>query len=364
LDSPTISYYAKKVKPDLMTFNIYFADRSFSEREQALAVANHLQTHHIETEVNPTILDILPHLIEIFDEPFADDSMIPTYFLTKEARRRMTVALSGDGGDELLGGYPTYLADQAAGLYRKIPAFISRGVIEPAVQCLPVSFQRISLDYKAKAFVRAARRPSPLEHFGWTEIFTQEMKKKLYSASFLEMVEKRPLAESYVKAYAEAGSRRGIEKFLFVDQKTHLLDEFLVKVDRLSMAHSLEVRPPFLDHRLVEFAAEIPINYKLRGWTTKYLLRRLMKGRLPESILTGAKKGFSPPMSKWLAKDLLSYAKTKLSKDHIKDIPWLNPAAPEKLLDDHVRRRNNWGRALWTLLMFVEWYDRKVLKRA
>jgi asparagine synthase (glutamine-hydrolysing) len=330
VDSPTITYYAKQVKPDLMSFNI---------------------------------LSIIPKLVDIFDEPFGDDSMIPTFFLTKMAREHMTVALSGDGGDELFGGYPTYIADRLACLYRAVPKIFTQGILEPLINRLPVSFNRISLDYKAKAFITAARRPSPLEHFGWTEVFNINIKKRLYSDSFFDSIRNRPLAENYQRAFEAAGSRKGLERFLYVDQHTHLLDEFLVKVDRLSMAHSLEVRPPFLDHRIVELAAEIPMKHKIRGGTTKYILRKLMKDRLPPYITGGAKKGFSPPMARWLATDLLSYVKRKFSPERIKDIPYLNPETPMALLQEHLTKKSNLARRLWTLLMFIEWYDRKVLKR-
>jgi asparagine synthase (glutamine-hydrolysing) len=363
VDSPTITYYAKKQNSDLLTFNIFFGDRSFSERDEALLVARHLKTNHIEQEVTPDILHVIPSLVDSFDEPFGDDSMVPTYFLTKLARSHMTVALSGDGGDELFGGYPTYIADRLAGAYRSIPSFIRNGLIEPVVNHLPVSYGRISLDYKAKAFVSAAHRNSPLEHFGWTEIFKPEVKELLYSESFKSNVRSNPMADNFVRAYKNSGNRQGLEKFLYVDQQTHLLDEFLVKVDRMSMANSLEVRPPFLDVRIVEFAASIPFHYKIKGFTLKYLLRRLMKGRLPDRILTGAKKGFSPPTARWLATDLLEYARKKFSPTHLMDIPMLNPNYPGQLLESHVKRQTNMGRRLWALLMLVEWYDRKVLQR-
>jgi asparagine synthase (glutamine-hydrolysing) len=364
VDSPTITYYAKKHKADLLSFNIYFGDRSFSEREEASLVARHLKTNHVEQEVTPDILHSIPKLIDSFDEPFGDDSMVPTYFLTKLAREHMTVALSGDGGDELFGGYPTYMADRLAVVYRAIPSFLRNGLIEPIVEHLPVSYGRISLDYKAKAFVAAAHRESPLEHFGWTEIFKPEVKAELYSDWFKSQVKNHPMAENFVNAYKNAGTREGLEKFLYVDQQTHLLDEFLVKVDRMSMANSLEVRPPFLDVRIVEFAAEVPFHYKIKGVTLKYLLRRLMKGRLPAKILTGAKKGFSPPTARWLATDLLEYARKKFSPGHLSAIPYLNPDLPGRMLESHVKRQTNMGRRLWALLMFVEWYDRKVLKRS
>ncbi len=364
IDSPTISYYAKKEKADLMTFTIYFSEKTFSERDEAALVARFLGTHHVEKEVSSDIVKIIPKLIDIFDEPFGDDSMIPTFFLTKLAREKMTVALSGDGGDELFAGYPTYLADRLAMIYKAIPSIFTKGLLEPLINSLPVSFERMRLEYKAKAFISAVGNPSPLEHFGWTAIFRPQDKKELYRPEFWDQVAGRSLAENFEKAFSEAGSREGLEKFLYVDQKTHLLDEFLVKVDRLSMAHSLEVRPPFLDHRMVELAAEIPMKYKLRGWTMKWLLRKLMKGRLPESILKGEKKGFSPPIASWLAGDLLGYVRAKFSPDRIRDIPFFNPDYPLRLLERHLKKEQNHSRKLWPLLMFVEWYDRKVLNRA
>lgn len=363
LDSPTVTYYAKKHKPDLMSFNIYFSEKSFSEREGATQAARFLKTHHVEQEVTPHVQDIIPHLIDAFDEPFGDDSMVPTYFLTKLARQHMTVALSGDGGDELFGGYLTYVADKIAGVYKALPHFLSAGLIEPVVNRLPSSFGRMGLDYKAKAFVAAAKRSSPYEHYGWTEIFGPLHRERLYSTVLKDSVKEEVLAQNFVRAYEEAAPRQGLERFLYVDQKTHLADEFLVKVDRMSMANSLEVRPPFLDHRIVEFAADIPARYKLKGMTTKYILRRLMKGRLPDEIIHGAKKGFAPPTATWLATDLRDYVKKKFSPDRIKDIPYLNPEYPAQLLEQHVQKRSNLGRRLWALLMFVEWYDRKVLGR-
>jgi asparagine synthase (glutamine-hydrolysing) len=363
IDSPTISYYAKKYKPDLLSFTIYFSDKSFSERAEAAAVAKVLGTNHVEKEVSADILHLIPNLVDAFDEPFGDDSMVPTYFLTKMARERMTVALSGDGGDELFGGYPTYIADRAAMIYRATPRFITRGLIEPIVDHLPVSFNRISWDYKARAFIEAAHRHSPLEHFGWTEVFRPSFKEHLYSRNFWERTRERPLAESFVKAWNDSGPRKGLERFLYVDQNTHLLDEFLVKVDRLSMANSLEVRPPFLDHRVVEWAAQVPMNHKIRGLTTKFLLRRLMKGRLPSIITSGAKKGFSPPTARWLAEDLQPYVRRKFSPERLRDNPYLDPNYPLHVYEKHLSKKTNLGRRLWALLMFVEWYDRKVLGR-
>ncbi|MFN0118132.1 MAG: asparagine synthase (glutamine-hydrolyzing) [Elusimicrobiota bacterium] len=361
LDSPTISYYAKKINPDLLTFNIYFSDKSFSERKEAKQVSEHLKTKHIEMEVNPHIVPIIPLLIDSFDEPFSDDSMIPSYFLTKLAREHMTVALSGDGGDELLGGYTTYLADQQLKNYHRLPLFLRSRVIKPFIQNLPTSYSRVSWDFKLKAFVKAADRSPELAHFGWTEVFSTEEKDKLFSSVFKESIKQKLLAENFVRAYEESLNREELERFLYMDRKTHLLDEFLVKVDRMSMANSLEVRPPFLDNEMVDFCDEIPVKYKIKGFSTKYLLRKLMKDRLPKNIIEGSKKGFSPPMGSWMAGQLYNYTEKKFSPDNVSRNPYLNKEEPLRLLKLHTSKKANLARPLWTLLMFIEWYERKVL---
>jgi len=354
LDSPTIAWYAARHKPDLMTFTMYFSDRHYSERAPAALVAKHLGTHHFEREVTPDVAALVPTLVGIFDEPFGDDSMIPTYFLTRMAREKMTVALSGDGGDELFGGYRTYVADRLAPFYRRLPGWMRYAVIE---NLLESRLSRVAprLAASARAFTRSASRPSPMEHFGWTELFREDMKARLMSPALKAAVAGHSAAESFVRAFDEAGNRKGIERFLYVDQKTHLPDEFLVKVDRLSMAHSLEVRPPLLDHRLVEFAAEVPEHYKLRGLTTKWLIRRLMKGRLPASILNGSKKGFGSPMPSWIRGPLLPYMRDRFSPKTLRDNPYLNPEEPMRLLNLFLGGRQELARRLWSLLMFVEW---------
>ncbi len=362
LDSPTLAYYAKRHKPDLMTFTMYFDDPHFSERDGATLVARHLGTRHFEQEVHPDVAGLVPTLVDIFDEPFGDDSMIPTYFLTKMAREKMTVALSGDGGDELFGGYRTYVADRLAPAYRKLPAWLRYAVIENfAGSRLSRLAPRAAASLRA--FTRSASLPSPLEHFGWTELFKPDVKGRLMSPALRAQVDGHASTDSFVKAFDGAGRRQGLERFLYVDQQTHLPDEFLVKVDRLSMAHSLEVRPPFLDNRLVEFAAEIPEHYKLRGMTTKWILRRLMKGRLPAQVLSGSKKGFGSPMSSWIRGPLLAFMRERFAPARLRANPFLNPEEPSRLLEQCLAGRPELARRLWSLLMFVEWHERHVQGR-
>jgi asparagine synthase (glutamine-hydrolysing) len=346
-----------KHKPDLMTFTMYFDDRHYSEREEAAECAKMLGTHHFEQEVHADVVDMIPTLLDAFDEPFGDDSMIPTYLLCKMARKRMTVALSGDGGDELFAGYRTYIADKLAPFYRIMPGFARNAFEKHILEGAPskLSPRKAAL---ARNFARAAERPSPYEHFGWTELFKEDVKNRLMSERLREQLNGHSSAESYVKAYKEAGHRRGLERFLYVDQQTHLADEFLVKMDRCSMANSLEVRPPLLDNDLVEFAAEIPEHYKLRGFSTKWILRRLMKGRLPDRILHGKKRGFGSPMWTWVTGPLLPLLRERFDPKRIANNPYLTPGEPMRLLDLVLTGRQELARRVFSLFLFVEWYER------
>ena len=362
LDSTTISYYAGKIKKDLMTFTIYFDDRRTSERELAALCARHLGTQHFEKEVFPDLNSLIPELVRIFDEPFGDDSMIPTYFLTKMAREKMTVALSGDGGDELFGGYRTYVAGRMAKYYRAVPKWMRKNLIDVLVDG-PV--RKID-PYHAglfRSFANSASLPSPYEHYGWTAAFQGADKDRLLSPMLKEALRDHSSAESFVRAFEDAGNRKGLERFLYVDQLTHLTDEFLVKVDRLSMAHSLEVRPPLLDHRLVEFAAEIPDSYKVHGITTKWILRRLMKGRLPEEILNAPKRGFGSPLAAWFSGPLLPFLRERLSPRRVKDNPYIDAEEPERLLTAFLDGRPRLASRIWVLMMFLEWYEVFVMGR-
>lgn len=357
LDSTTVGAYVSGAGKRLDSFTIYFAEQSFSERHEAALVAKQYGFNHHEMEMSPLVPDLAPRLADTFDEPFADPSVIPTYLLCQFTRQFVTVALSGDGGDELFGGYPTYIADRMAGVYRRFPRLVQK-TFERASRLLPVSHQRISLDYRTKAFLRAANRPQPWAHFGWQEMFRPEDKTLLFTPEFLNATRAFDPAGSFVAAYTEAEARNELERMLFVDQRTHLMDEYLVKVDRLSMAHSLEVRVPLLDRAIVEFAAEIPPVYKLHGLTTKYIMRRLMENRLPKGILKGAKKGFSPPLAHWLVSDLREWAAGVLSPERVRATGILNPRRPLELLDEHIARKRDNVRQLWTLLSFMLWFER------
>jgi len=357
LDSTTVASYVHQAGLHLDSFTIYFAEKSFSERSLAALTAERYGLRHHEMEVKPDVAGLAEKFAHIFDEPFADPSVIPTYCLSQFARERVTVTLSGDGGDELFGGYPTYIADRFAAVYRRFPA-LARRALRAACNLLPTSHDRLSVDYRLKAFLRAAERPQPQAHMGWHEMFFPDEKAGLFTPEFWGAAQAAPVDESFQRAFTEAEARTALERMLYVDQRTHLMDEYLVKVDRLSMAHSLEVRVPLLDRALVEFAASIPAAYKIHGFTTKYITRRLMKDRLPPEVLRAPKMGFNPPLAAWLAGPLYGWAKERLDPAEVRKTGVLNPDRPLALLQEHAERRRDNYRRLWTILSFMMWFEK------
>jgi asparagine synthase (glutamine-hydrolysing) len=363
LDSATLAWYASQVSASpIQTFTIHFPEESYSEKDGARAVSERCGTRHHEIAVDPDIREVVRKTADFFDEPFADNSAIPTYLLCQFAKKNITVALSGEGGDELFGGYPTYLATAWAPKYRALPGPL-RAAVSALVHRLPVSWDRLSWDYKLKQFVYGADHPAGRDHFSWKEIFSEAEKKNLYAPGFFAAKAGRDGFESFRKILETLGGKTDLESLLFLDQKTYLLDQFLVKSDRMSMAHALEVRVPILDHRIVEFAAGMPAKYKLKGLTTKWALRELMKGRLPEEILSGAKKGFSPPIPGWIAGPLRPFMEEVLSPESVGKSGLLNPEAVSRLMEEHFSRKRDHHRRLWAVMNFVLWHDRWVLRK-
>jgi asparagine synthase (glutamine-hydrolysing) len=357
LDSSSIASYVNRLGRPLDSFHVHFSSPSYSEREDAARTARHLGLRHHEWEMPPPTPDFIEQAIGAFDEPFADASILPTFFLCEKTRAHVTAVLSGDGGDEIFAGYPTYLADRWARWYRRLPHSLQR-LLDKMGAATPVSFRRISLDYKLKAFLAAAGRPQPLAHFGWQEMFHPDEKQRLFSPSFLSQELGDP-TESFHRAFEEAGATDDLTAWMWLDRRTHLMDEYLVKVDRLSMAHSLEVRVPLLDNDVVEWAAQIPDEEKLGAWTTKQPLRLLMKDRLPKSVVRGAKRGFAPPLAEWLAGPLHDWAASVLSPTRVGRTNVFQPDTPIRLLTEHTTRHRDNSRRLWTILSFILWSEKK-----
>jgi len=354
LDSSTVLHYAAQEAPRLNTFSISFRGHSHDESQYFRAVAAHYGTTHNEFDLNPeqNLAETIEQLSYYSDEPSADAGALPVWYLSQMTRRYVKVALSGEGADELFGGYLTYRADALAILARRWPRWLRR-LGASLAGLLPVSDEKIGFDYKARRFLEGTLLPPHDAHFYWNGSFDETAKRALYRAERYG----RP-GELMNTLPTEAFRCGEINKYLWVDQKYYLPDDILYKCDRMSMAHSLEVRPPFLDHRIVEFAARLPENFKVRGPVLKYILRELMRGKLPPVVLERPKEGFDIPAHRWFRGPLRPMAEEILSADNVRRTGLFQPEVVERIKADHFRRRANYGYQLWGLLTLFLWMKR------
>ncbi|OGW91986.1 MAG: asparagine synthase (glutamine-hydrolyzing) [Omnitrophica bacterium RIFCSPHIGHO2_02_FULL_63_14] len=354
LDSSAIAALAAPCRPP--AFTIGFDEASFDETAPAQRVAAHFGLEHHTVRITPSdVGDILDQAVAACDEPLGDSSMIATWFLSRLARSRVTVALSGDGGDELFGGYPTYLAHRWAAHYDRLPAFVRERCIEPLVRRLPVSTANMSFDFKASRFIRGAGLPAAQRHSLWMGAFGPTEKTRLFSPALTAATaQNRRAPESIVTAPV---TRDVADQMMALDRRTYLPDDLLAKVDRMSMAHGLEVRVPFLDHAIVEFAAGLPAALSLRGGRTKTVVRRALQGLVPPDILGRPKKGFGMPIAEWLRGSLRPRVASQLAPRRLARHGLWNPDYVQQLLREHWGGRHNHAKLLWTLFMFETWHE-------
>jgi asparagine synthase (glutamine-hydrolysing) len=341
---------AQETAEAVHTFTIGFEERSFDERADARRVAERYGTDHHELLVRPEPQLLLETLADVFDEPFADSSALPTYLVSQLAADHVKVALSGEGGDELFGGYYTYAADLLAARFGGLA-----GLARPFVERLPTSSAKASFDYKAKRFVRAAHLPPLERHHGWKEIFSPELRAELRGTqSTFDPV------DVYRSRYAETAGAPELARLQDVDFGVYLADDLLVKTDRASMANSLEARVPFLDSVVTNFAFSLPTRHKVRGLSKKVLLRKAAEPLLPREVVHGRKRGFSIPAAAWLRGELAPFARTTLSAETLRRQGYFEPAVVTRLIDEHVAGAEDRSRQLWGLLAFTLWHERHV----
>ncbi|MBC7900590.1 MAG: asparagine synthase (glutamine-hydrolyzing) [Saprospiraceae bacterium] len=358
IDSSTVAAFAthhatEKVK----TFSIGFEEDSFDESKYARQVAKHLSTEHYEEILSAEKAgDLISEIGTWLDEPLSDGSLIPTLLLSQFVRKHVTVALGGDGGDELFAGYPMYYGHKVAAVYSSIPQFLRSGVIEPIVNRLPVSTKNMSFDYKAKRFVAASNYDAITRHHSWFGSFTVNEQKNLLTKEVLE--------SSSGDIYAGArdllkitDAENEIEQMQFLDMNLYMAEDILTKVDRASMAVSLETRAPFLDPRVGQFAASLPVDYKLKGKVGKYILKEAMKDLLPKSILHRPKKGFGIPIAEWLKGRLNPLMNDMLAPERLRQQGLFEPEYVRKLIKEHETGVASHHKELWTLLVFQLWLD-------
>jgi asparagine synthase (glutamine-hydrolysing) len=345
IDSSAVAAMMSQLGGEVKSFSVGFADRSFDESAHARLVAKHLGTDHHELTLEPRmLLDLVPRLPDLLDEPLGDASIIPTYLLSEFTRRHVKVALGGDGGDELFAGYPTLQAHRLARYYMKAPSLLRKGLVEPAVRRLPVSRGNLSFDFRAKRFVSGAAYPTAERHQRWMGSFDREERTGL-------------LARGVRHADSGAADENPLNQVLMLDMRLYLENDILVKLDRASMMASLEGRVPLLNNDFVEYATQLPLNMKLRGLQSKFLLKRALRGILPAAILNRPKKGFGIPIAHWFRGPLKEQMLSVLSQERIAREGFFDPSVVRRLIDDHLDGRRDNRKQLWTLFAFELWHE-------
>lgn len=362
IDSSTVAYYAQKNSTaKIKTFSIGFQEKSYDESNYAKLVAAHLGTqHHEQILTAKHSLELLPEIIKNLDEPFADPSIIPTYFLSKFTRQHVTVALGGDGSDELLAGYPTFLSDKFKNIFHLLPKFVIQ-FLNGISDFLPPSDENISLDFKIKQFLKGFESEKKYTHTLWLGSWTPKQKNKLLTKSILSQISNSNGMNPIDKCISDIANSDSFNQLLFTYYRTYLLDDILVKVDRASMYNSLEVRAPFLDVNVVNFLNSLPKAFKIKGFNNKLILKKLMRNKIPNEIIDRPKKGFGIPVSLWLKKDLKNLCEELLSENKIKQQNIFNYGYIAQLKNEHYNSRKNHRKLLWNLMIFQMWSERFLL---
>jgi asparagine synthase (glutamine-hydrolysing) len=356
VDSATVAAIARgHTTGRIQTFSIGFEDRSFDESAQARLVAETLGTEHHEQVVGPReALDLVDGLGELVDEPLGDASILPTYLLSRFARRSVTVALSGDGGDEIFAGYPTYQAHKLARAWQHTPGLF-RGGVRGIVDRLPVSHDNLSLDFKLKRFVAGAMLDTVDRHATWMGSFTPAEQRELFTTETLARLSAPPSYAALHRIAEGVPAAPWLNQVLYLDLKGYLAEGVLQKVDRASMACSLEVRVPLLDRRVVEVAALLPPGMKLKRFRTKHILKKTMRSRLPAAVLDRPKKGFGVPLARWFRGELAPLLRDVCEPAALRRGGLFRPEAVQRLLDDHQAGHHDHRKKLYTLLVFLLW---------
>ena len=353
IDSSTVAAIAAR-NGALETFSIGFEEKSFDESAHARLVAKYIGSHHHERIFSGSEMPALvPQLAKMLDEPLGDASILPTALLSAFAREQVTVALGGDGGDELFAGYPMHRAHKVAAVARAIPKLALRST-QYALRSLPVSHGNFSFAFKGLSFLRGASQPAPLNHALWMSSFAPDEQQRLLQPDVL-----RAAGDSAFDAITESWERSANAELLaratHLDALTYLPNDILMKVDRASMRVALEVRAPFLARDVVELAFSVPDSYRMSGTSGKRMLKDAVRDLLPESIIDRPKKGFGIPVAAWLNGPLRELAHDVLSKDAIERGGIFNYNEVKRMLDAHAARKFDYRKPLWTLLVFELW---------
>jgi asparagine synthase (glutamine-hydrolysing) len=352
--SSVVAYMSRASNHPIKTFSISFGEGSYDESSYAREVARVFGTEHREDRIEPQAIELFDKLIVHLDEPFADVSLFPTYLVSQVAVQDVTVVLSGDGGDELFAGYDWYLADRICRTLDRFPGRTALKALAAMSEVFPPTEKKKGLINKAKRFLTGATESPNLEHYRWLWHLSAIEKQELYTEDLQRGVRSFDVALPVVRAL---GGTNGdlLNRQLYADFKIFLADDILVKVDRMSMATSLEARAPFLDRNVIELAFRMPGRMKLKGTTRKHILKQAMKGILPETILNRGKEGFSIPLKNWLRHELEPMMRELLSEENIRRRGLFQWAAVERHITEHVSGRANHAHRLFPLMVFERW---------
>jgi len=349
---------AQESSQPVKTFSIGFEEQDFSELKYAKRVAEHIGAEYHEFIVKPDAMEVLPTLVEHYGEPYADSSAIPTYYVAKETRQYVTVALNGDGGDESFAGYERHVAMNLAENYHRLPSFLRESVIKTAVNFVPMSELKKSRLRDVKRFLQAASLPKVERYFHWMSTFKSEAKKELYTEQFTREVSGQDSSRLLEYWFARANGAGIVDTTLLTDQMTYLPNDLLVKVDIASMANSLEARSPFLDHNVIEFAASLPEKIKLKRFETKSLLKRVAAKLVPPEVVYRKKMGFGVPVGNWFRGEMKDFVREVLLSEKSLNRGITNPKVVTRYVDEHTNGERDHMFQVWTLLMLELWFQR------
>lgn len=353
--SSVVAAMSKSSSTPVKTFSIGFDDATYNELPYARAVAKQYETEHTEQILDPNIVDLVEKLVPHLDEPFGDFSIFPTYLVSEVAREQVKVVLSGDGGDEIFGGYDTYVAQSMDRYYHYLPGKLRHSMLPGLMARVPPRPEKKGVINKTKRFIEGAALPSSLQHTRWMMFISDDDREKLYRPEVGASLNGSSTAE-LIEGYFDTKTHwNPLAQQQYVDIKTYLVDDILTKVDRMSMAVSLEARVPLLDYRIVEFAVNLPAEMKISQGETKHIFKKAMSERLPHDVLYKPKQGFSIPIKHWLRDSLKPMMTDLLSPQTIRQRGYFNDDCVSGWVEEHLDGVQNHSHRLWALMVFEIW---------
>jgi asparagine synthase (glutamine-hydrolysing) len=360
--SAVVIHMAETMGRPVRTFSVGFGDPSFDERRFARQVAERYRTDHTELVVKAPVTDILSRLVWHYDEPFGDPSAVPSYAIAELTRQHVTVVLNGDGADETFAGYDWYKMDRLIQRGKFAPLRLRQWFVE-LMRCFPANGSKTGLRWKAARLAEVLALPPSRRYAQWTEHLGPNARQRLYSSAFTECVKESDPDSLFASAFSQSDAEDWLDILLDADVNLYLADDLLVKIDRATMAHSLEARSPFLDHVVMELAASLPVSFKQAWGQKKRVLKASLRGRIPDALLDRRKMGFSVPIAKWFHTDLREMAHDVLLSPRASERGYFNGTEIARLLHDHSANKVDHGRSLWDLLMLELWH-REFVDRA